>query len=1119
MQANHKHTDPTYLRTIYDGLLLGTLHKDNASALPMGLVGMYEEALPPASNVNERKKFLKFFAVWALLKKEASVVFLMPLLEGWSEEIIIYYLNKYSKWFNSPQSGKYVLYQERMRAFILQKISKQQFNACNETIIKVSHDALSRRSGDEWENYALEYLSNHMLIPAIEKGDGSVLKLLAYNTTHWNRQVESSKGFEWSKRMLNSMMLWASKYDDEEVIECALNKVDLHHLEQNDAPRIVELVANNDIETALQRIESFGGNDKEGLQRKFILYMLCLMELTLLDSKDKPFCKEAIEKLLKHLDDNILENKMSYSLNHYFVNNPLSKWEEIFPSYLIFQIACVLYELDLDYLIIYKRIAKWDRKWIEKMTSFSKNELVVLLAITLRTDDFVKDSILSNISNIMAKQGQINSSIEFANKILNENKRCSTFKKNAIVFVKNGNSQEALLTLNEISSINERCKALLEVTHFLLEQTDIKLFDKLINDAIEITANITEPKTKAFFYIEIAALLIISNQLELAINIINKSLKISDELIDESDKNDIIIENSILLFRVGLTDESKISINKINDNFKKLNALLKIAGLYAENGMINKWDELIEVVLIQVSEIDDSNSLHQLLSKVSIETAKYGSIKNVLFIVRLFEDTSIRFELLIHVIYELLNKKSESEFKIILDEIEAIEDEFEFSGITEDLLATIKEDLLASKILKILSGIISIFNVQYAIQFVRIVSNKTKKYESRMMAIIFSEFIKNKEYDKLGKLIHSSQRNIDIINFYIEAIIILKDKNLFENEMIPVISNELLKLTQEIENPVSRDQIFCELAYQLSIYNKIEETFVIINKMSDFNYYRNAILKLSQIYFDNNFGILLNYDLILKFLTSSFGRCDDIEKSMILNDIGRKMLTIGKMQNVIELSKAIPYHYEKIRIYSEISIELAKNGQIYESIIWLNKIASNNDEVFKDNLAREFSTNMAYEIKCETILYIIEELDSQGNIELSERLIYELSNLVKEITYNLIKSEINNRLKKYLIKRKDILTDKSHLQEIQDKNLVNKISKRYYELLIHREKSNYLDEILRNEISQNKLNEFSKTISALNYFSIFDLFFGKPNFKKIERYNRTLNIQWAIDIKNSISAS
>ncbi|MEY4861886.1 MAG: hypothetical protein RL059_1590, partial [Bacteroidota bacterium] len=61
-------TDPTYLRTIYDGLLPGTLHKENASALPAGLVGIYEEALPPANQVNERQKFLEFFSVWALLK-------------------------------------------------------------------------------------------------------------------------------------------------------------------------------------------------------------------------------------------------------------------------------------------------------------------------------------------------------------------------------------------------------------------------------------------------------------------------------------------------------------------------------------------------------------------------------------------------------------------------------------------------------------------------------------------------------------------------------------------------------------------------------------------------------------------------------------------------------------------------------------------------------------------------------------------------------------------------------------------------------------------------------------------------------------------------------------------
>lgn len=280
-----KITAPTYLRTIHDGLLSGAIHKDNASTLPIGLIGIYEEALPPARNVNERKKFLEFFTVWDLLKKEVSVAFVVQLLEGWTEEQVLDYISQYSKWFNSPVSGKYVLYHERFRSFLLQKIEHVHFTACNEFIIRNGKTTLQAKSGDEWERYALEHLSTHLLIQAMKSSDAIALKNLAYNTAHWNRQVEISKGFEWSKRTLNDMMLWASKYDDDEVIECALNKVDLHHQEQNDAPRIVELVAQNDIETALQRIASFGGNDKGGLQRKFIVYMLCLMELTRLQIK------------------------------------------------------------------------------------------------------------------------------------------------------------------------------------------------------------------------------------------------------------------------------------------------------------------------------------------------------------------------------------------------------------------------------------------------------------------------------------------------------------------------------------------------------------------------------------------------------------------------------------------------------------------------------------------------------------------------------------------------------------------------------------------------------------------------------------------------------------------
>ena len=114
-----KMIDPTYLRIINDGLISGSLNINNASSLPMGLVGMYEDTLPPASNVNERKKFLDFFSIWALLKKDVSLAFVIPLLEDWTEETIIYYMNKYSKWFNSTISGKYELYHDKLRAFII----------------------------------------------------------------------------------------------------------------------------------------------------------------------------------------------------------------------------------------------------------------------------------------------------------------------------------------------------------------------------------------------------------------------------------------------------------------------------------------------------------------------------------------------------------------------------------------------------------------------------------------------------------------------------------------------------------------------------------------------------------------------------------------------------------------------------------------------------------------------------------------------------------------------------------------------------------------------------------------------------------------------------------------
>jgi hypothetical protein len=104
--------DPTCLRIIVDGLSSGAIQNDNAMSLSKSLIGVYEEAISLENNVSERKRFIEFFGVWALLKNEVSIEFVCKLLDEWENEDLSTYIGVYSKWFNSPVSGHYSLYHE-----------------------------------------------------------------------------------------------------------------------------------------------------------------------------------------------------------------------------------------------------------------------------------------------------------------------------------------------------------------------------------------------------------------------------------------------------------------------------------------------------------------------------------------------------------------------------------------------------------------------------------------------------------------------------------------------------------------------------------------------------------------------------------------------------------------------------------------------------------------------------------------------------------------------------------------------------------------------------------------------------------------------------------------------
>ena len=126
--------EPTYLRYVYDTLNKGSLNAENAAALPRGFIGLYEQEFTQKTPANKRKKVLNQLALWALFKGPVSANFAAAVLEL-EEEQMKDLVDTYSSWFNSPESGKYQLYHERISVYLLQKLKAEEIQVLNEKLI------------------------------------------------------------------------------------------------------------------------------------------------------------------------------------------------------------------------------------------------------------------------------------------------------------------------------------------------------------------------------------------------------------------------------------------------------------------------------------------------------------------------------------------------------------------------------------------------------------------------------------------------------------------------------------------------------------------------------------------------------------------------------------------------------------------------------------------------------------------------------------------------------------------------------------------------------------------------------------------------------------------------
>ena len=220
--------EPSYLRYIFDGLVKGSIHPENAAELPDGLIGLYEEAFDERTSVSERQKLLKRFAIWALLKKEVSAAFVSEVL-GETEDDIQEFISTFSAWFNSPESGKYQLYHERLKVYLLQKLSEGEVIKLNIRIIEFLHSQLNAIEQGENVLYAFQYLPYHSFIQAKISSDCQILSELCLSESFKKRQFELSGFYDWEEKLMQMGIDYFAFIEDEICHQIVLEKTKIHY--------------------------------------------------------------------------------------------------------------------------------------------------------------------------------------------------------------------------------------------------------------------------------------------------------------------------------------------------------------------------------------------------------------------------------------------------------------------------------------------------------------------------------------------------------------------------------------------------------------------------------------------------------------------------------------------------------------------------------------------------------------------------------------------------------------------------------------------------------------------------------------------------------------------------
>jgi len=328
------HLEPTYLRYIYDGLVKGSIHPENAAELPDGLIGMYEEAFDERTSVVERQKLLQRFAIWALLKKEVSAAFVSEVL-GQTEDDIQEFISSYSAWFNSPESGKYQLYHERLKVYLLQKMSEGEVAELNSKIVEFLLHKVNDAQENESVLYCFENLSFHLFLNGYLTGESALLAQFCLDDNFKKRQFELSGYYDWEEKMMVLGVEYFSLKQDSICHQIVFEKTKIQFKKKN-IDLIISLLKRDKFELLFSLFKSLYEKELEQRIATAYLYHLTFFEIFELENKSFILKKEIANQLLETFEEYFIWDRGYYLAQFIDVN-------------ILFRLHCYFVQFGLDF--------------------------------------------------------------------------------------------------------------------------------------------------------------------------------------------------------------------------------------------------------------------------------------------------------------------------------------------------------------------------------------------------------------------------------------------------------------------------------------------------------------------------------------------------------------------------------------------------------------------------------------------------------------------------------------------------------------------------------------------------------------------------------------------------